>query len=280
MSETITKDPVPTIIIEPPKRWVPVNWREIWEYRELLYFFVWRDLKVRYKQTAIGVSWVVIKPFFSMVVFTLFFGNVLKVPSDGVPYALFSFAGILPWNLFADGLGRSTGSMLENAGILTKVYIPRLILPIASVISPVVDFFVALVIFILIMPLFHYVPTVNVVAVPLFIAFTVFTALSLGLWLASFAVKYRDIIHAVPFLIQIGFFVSPVIYPVTILPPSMKFLYSLNPMAGIIDGFRWAFLGTAAPGPSIFISLGVVIVMFISGLFFFRSVEQYFADIV
>ncbi len=280
MSETITKDPVPTIIIEPPKRWVPVNWREIWEYRELLYFFVWRDLKVRYKQTAIGVSWVVIKPFFSMVVFTLFFGNVLKVPSDGVPYAIFSFAGILPWNLFADGLGRSTGSMLENAGILTKVYIPRLILPIASVISPVVDFFVALVIFILIMPLFHYVPTVNVVAVPLFIAFTVFTALSLGLWLASFAVKYRDIIHAVPFLIQIGFFVSPVIYPVTILPPSMKFLYSLNPMAGIIDGFRWAFLGTAAPGPSIFISLGVVIVMFISGLFFFRSVEQYFADIV
>jgi lipopolysaccharide transport system permease protein len=287
--ETTTAEPVgnetiphvaPTIVIQPPRKWVPVDFHELWEYRELLYFFTWRDVKLRYKQTGLGIAWAVIQPLFMMVVFTLFFGGLAKIPSDGVPYPLFSFAALLPWTLFAEGMTRSTVSMVQNANIMTKVYFPRLIMPAASILSPFVDFCVAFIILIIMMAYYGFVPTVNVIFLPLLIVFAMLTSLAVGIWLSALNVQYRDFQYTIPFLIQIWMFASPVVYPATMLPQSWQFLYALNPMSGVIEGFRWALLGTNPPGFMIFISLGVVIVLLVSGIFYFRRMEQYFADIV
>jgi lipopolysaccharide transport system permease protein len=271
---------VPTIIIRPPRKWVPVDFNELWEYRELLYFFTWRDVKLRYKQTGLGIAWAIIQPLFLMVVFSLFFGGLAQIPSDGVPYPLFSLAALLPWTLFAEGMTRSTISMVSNAGIMTKVYFPRLIMPVASIMSPLVDFCVAFGILIIMMAYYGFVPTINVVFLPLLVVFAMMTSLAVGLWLSALNVKYRDFQYTVPFLIQIWMFASPVVYPASMVPEQFRFLYALNPMTGVIEGFRWALLGTNPPTAMIFISLVVVIVLLVSGVFYFRRMEQYFADIV
>jgi len=271
---------VPTIIIRPPRKWVPVDFRELWEYRELLYFFTWRDVKLRYKQTGLGIAWAVIQPLLMMVIFTLFFGRLANIPSDGVPYPLFAFTALLPWTLFAEGMTRSTVSMVQNANIMTKVYFPRLIMPIASILSPLVDFLVAMGLLVIIMAYYGFVPTINAIFLPLLIVFAMMTSLAVGLWLSALNVKYRDFQYTVPFLIQIWMFASPVVYPASMIPPSWQWLYALNPMTGVIEGFRWALLGTNPPGTMILISLGVVILILVSGVFYFRRMEQYFADIV
>ncbi|MFA5002894.1 MAG: ABC transporter permease [Methanolinea sp.] len=275
-----TNEQVPTILITPPKKLVPIDFKELWAYRELLYIFTWRDVKVRYKQTALGAAWAIIQPLFTMVVFSIFFGGLAQIPSEGIPYPLFSLAALLPWTLFAEGLTRSTMSMITNQNIMTKVYFPRLIMPFSGILSPLVDFVVAFSILILMMVYYGFAPTLNVVFLPLFIVFAVITSLSVGLWLSALNVKYRDFQYTIPFLIQIWLFTSPVVYPSSLLPEKWQILYGLNPMAGVIEGFRWALLGTNPPGAMIWVSLGVVIVLLVTGAFYFRRVEQYFADIV
>ncbi|OPX94105.1 MAG: Teichoic acid translocation permease protein TagG [Syntrophorhabdus sp. PtaB.Bin027] len=273
-------DTEPTIKIRPPKKWVPINFRELWQYHELLYFFTWRDVKIRYKQTALGFLWAIIQPLFMMVIFTLFFGNLAKIPSEGIPYPLFNFAALLPWTLFAEGLLRSTTSMVSNANIMTKVYFPRLIMPISGILSPLVDFAVAFVILLLMMAFFGFLPTIAIVLLPAFILLAVLTSLSVGLWLSALNVKYRDFQYTIPFLIQIWLFASPVVYPSSMLPEQFRLLYGLNPMAGVIEGFRWALLGTNPPEAMIMVSVGVVILLLVGGLFYFKRMEQYFADVV
>jgi lipopolysaccharide transport system permease protein len=270
----------PVLVIRPPRRWVPVNLSEIWAYRELLYFFTWRDVKLRYKQTALGFLWAIIQPLFLMVVFTLFFGNLARIPSEGVPYPLFALAALLPWTLFSEGLSRSTVSMVQNANIMTKVYFPRLVMPVASVLSPLVDFVVALSILGVMMAYYGFVPTVNIIWLPLLVVFAVLASLSVGLWLSALNVQYRDFQYTVPFIVQLWLFASPVVYPSSLLPGQWQVLYALNPMAGVIEGFRWALLGTAPPSSLIAVSAAVVIVLLVGGMFYFRKMEQYFADIV
>lgn len=271
---------VPIITIRPLNGWVPVDLKEIWEYRELLQTFVVRDIKVRYKQTAFGAAWAVIQPFFMMVVFTLFFGKLAKIPSEGIPYPIFSYAALLPWTLFSEGLTRSTGSMVSNAGIMTKVYFPRLILPISGVVSPLVDFAIAFVILIGMMLYFGFYPTVNIIWLPAFILLALATSLGMGLWLSALNVQYRDFQYTVPFVIQIWLFASPVVYPSTLLPEPYRIIYGLNPLAGVIEGFRWALLGTSPPSSLIAVSVVVVIAILISGAFYFRRMEKTFADVV
>lgn len=270
----------PNIRIRPPKKWVPINFSEIWQYRELLYSFVQRDVKIRYKQTALGFLWAIIQPLFLMVVFTLFFGNLAKVPSEGIPYPLFSFAALIPWTLFAEGITRSTTSMVSNANIMTKVYFPRLIMPLSGILSPLIDFAIAFVILIIMMAYYGFVPTIAIVLLPAFILLALLTSLAVGLWLSALNVKYRDFQYTIPFLIQIWLFASPVVYPASMLPQSWQYIYALNPMVGVIEGFRWALLGTKPPELLILVSVGVVIVLLIGGLFYFKRMEQYFADVV
>jgi lipopolysaccharide transport system permease protein len=271
---------VPHLHISPPKKWIPVNLRELWNYRELLYSFTWRDVKIRYKQTALGFLWAIIQPLFMMLIFTVFFGRLAKIPSDGVPYPLFVLAALLPWTLFAEGITRSTNSMITNANIMTKVYFPRLIMPFSGVLSPLVDFIVAFSILIVMMAFYGFIPTLNIVFLPLFILLALATSLGIGLWLSALNVQYRDFQYTIPFMIQLGLFASPVVYPASLVPESVRFLYGLNPMAGVIEGFRWALLGTEMPGAMILVSVGMVIVLLVSGAFYFRKMEQYYADVV
>lgn len=270
----------PTLIIRPPRKWVPVDLHELWNYRELLASFTMRDIKIRYKQTALGFLWAIIQPLFMMLIFTIIFGGFAKIPSDGIPYPLFSFAALLPWMLFSEGLTRSTMSMVSNANIMTKVYFPRLIMPISGILSPLVDFAVSISILVLMMGYYGFVPTLNVVFLPLFILLALATSLGIGLWLSALNVKYRDFQYTVPFIIQIWMYASPVVYPASMLPEAIRPLYGLNPMAGVIEGFRWALLGTEIPGSMIFVSVGVVVALLVSGMFYFRKMEQYYADIV
>ncbi len=215
-----------------------------------------------------------------MVIFTLFFGRLAGIPSDNVPYPLFAFTALLPWTLFAEGMSRSTLSMVQNANIMTKVYFPRLIMPVASILSPLVDFLVAFGLLVILMVYYGIVPTVNVLFLPLLIIFAMMTSLSVGLWLSALNVQYRDFQYTVPFLIQIWMFASPVVYPASMIPQSWQWLYALNPMTGVIEGFRWALLGTSSPSATILISFGVVVFLIVTGMFYFRRMEQYFADIV
>jgi lipopolysaccharide transport system permease protein len=272
--------PVPHLHISPPKKWIPVNLSELWNYRELLYSFTWRDVKIRYKQTALGFLWAIIQPLFMMLIFTIFFGRLAKIPSDGVPYPLFVLAALLPWTLFAEGITRSTSSMITNANIMTKVYFPRLIMPFSGVLSPLVDFVFAFSILIVMMAWYGFIPTLNIVFLPLFILLALATSLGIGLWLSALNVKYRDFQYTIPFMIQLGLFASPVVYPASLVPESVRFLYGLNPMAGVIEGFRWALLGTEMPGAMILVSVGMVALLLVSGAFYFRKMEQYYADVV
>jgi lipopolysaccharide transport system permease protein len=271
---------VPTLVIRPPRKWVPVDLHELWAYRELIAAFTLRDVKLRYKQTGLGIAWAVLQPLLTMVIFTIFFGGLAHIPSDGVPYPLFVLAALLPWTLFSDGLTRSTTSMVTNSTIMTKVYFPRLIMPLASIISPLVDFTVSFIILLAMMVYYGFAPTLNVVFLPLFILLALATSLGVGLWLSALNVKYRDFQYTVPFLIQIWMFASPVVYSSSLVPASLRVWYGLNPMAGVIEGFRWALLGTGAPSAMVLVSVGMVILLLVSGMFYFRRMEQYYADIV
>lgn len=280
MTESGLVQEPPTLIIRPPNKWMPIDLQELWAYRELIASFTLRDIKLRYKQTGLGVAWAILQPLLTMIIFTIIFGVFANIPSEGVPYPIFVLAALLPWFLFAEGLTRSTTSMVANANIMTKVYFPRMIMPLSSIISPLIDFAVSMVIFFALMIYYGFVPTINIIFLPLFILLALATSLGVGLWLSALNVKYRDFQYTVPFIIQIWMFASPVVYASTLVPESMRVWYGLNPMAGVIEGFRWALIGTDAPNAMIFVSFAVVIVILITGMFYFRKMEQYYADIV
>lgn len=272
---------LPTFSIDPPKSWASIGLRELWDYRELLYFLTWRDIKVRYKQTALGAAWAVIQPFFMMVVFSLFFGKLAGVPSDGIPYPVFAFCGLLPWQLFAHALTESSNSLVGNQNLITKVYFPRLVVPIAAVLGGVVDFAIAFVILLAMMFYFGIVPGWAIVTLPLFIVLAITTALAVGLWLSALNVKYRDVRYTINFLVQFWLFATPVAYPSSLIPVQWRWAYGLNPMAGVVEGFRWALLGkTDPPGALLAVSIAVVVLLLMGGLYYFRKMEQEFADVV
>lgn len=272
---------LPTLRIDPPSAWASMNFRELWDYRELLYFLIWRDVKVRYKQTVLGAAWAIIQPFFMMVVFSLFFGRLARMPSDGIPYPVFAFCALLPWQLFAHALTESSNSIVANERLITKVYFPRLIVPIAAVLSGLIDFCIAFIILLVMMAYYGIVPGWAIITLPGLILFAIITALAVGLWLSALNVQYRDVRYTINFLMQVWLFATPVAYSSSIVPERWRALYGLNPMAGVVEGFRWALLGkTEPPGALLWVSVAVVILLLAGGLFYFRRMEQQFADIV
>lgn len=320
------------LFLRPSRGWSALNLRDLWRYRELIYFLIWRDIKVRYKQTALGAAWAVIQPFFTMVVFTIFFGKIAKIPSDNVPYPIFSYTGLLPWGLFTKALSDAGRSMLSNRTMITKIYFPRLVIPLASVLSGLVDFGIAFVVLLGMMvyynnvptqvpqsqaaatpatistpaysasipsssatpvpapvrtavtgasyQVYHIVPSIHAIwAVPLFVLLALVTALGVGLWLSALNVIYRDINYIIPFLTQFWLFITPIAYPASMIPAKWQLLYSLNPMTGVVEGFRWALLGTDTfPGPMLIVSSTISVLVLITGLFYFRRMERNFAD--
>lgn len=267
--------------IQPPKGWTQVRLHELWEYRELLYFLMWRDIKVRYKQTLLGASWAIIQPTFTMLVFSLFFGKLAKIPSDGIPYPIFAYAALVPWTFFSNGLSQSSQSLVVSANLIKKVYFPRLAIPIACVLSGIVDFAIAFGVLVVMMILFGITPTVAVVWLPLLVLLAVSTSLGVGLWLSALNVKFRDVRYVVPFITQVWMFATPIAYPSSLLDEPWRTLYGMNPMAGVVEGFRWALLGTAtAPGPMILASAAVSFSLLVGGTYYFRQMEKSFADVV
>ncbi len=270
-----------TTFIRPASSWTSIGFNELWEYRELLYFLIWRDVKVRYKQTALGAAWAIIQPLFMMLVFSLFFGRLGGIKSDGFPYPIFVFCALLPWQLFAHALTESSNSLVANERLITKVYFPRLVVPMAAVLGGLVDFAVAFVILLLMMFYYGITPTWTIVALPAFLLLAIMTALGVGLWLSALNVKYRDVRYTINFLIQFWLFATPVAYSSSIVPEKWRALYGLNPMAGVVEGFRWALLGKSdPPGALLGVSVTVVVVLLIGGLYYFRRTEQEFADVV
>ena len=282
------KDNLPLIPTDLPKTrrqsskgWAAPKLRELWEYRELLFFFAWRDIKVRYKQTVMGALWAVIQPFFTMVVFSLFFGRLANVPSDGMPYPIFSFTALVPWTFFANALAQASNSLVFSAHMIKKIYFPRLALPIATVLAGVVDFVIAFVVLLGMMFYYGLVPTGNVVWLPLFFLLAVVTSIGVSLWLSAMNVQFRDVHYTIPFLTQAWLFITPIAYPSSLLSEPWRTLYGLNPMAGVVEGFRWAMLGTdTAPGSMMVVSAVVALTLFVSGAFYFRRMEQSFADVL
>jgi lipopolysaccharide transport system permease protein len=281
MVDELQQRSVQTIVVEPSRGLADFNLREIWAYRDLLLFLSWRDISIRYKQTVLGASWAVIQPILTMVIFTIFFGNMAGVPSEGVPYPLFSFAALLPWQYFSTTLGNAANSLVNNSNLLSKVYFPRLLIPITSLVPPAVDFVIAFLVLIVMLVFYRVAPTWNILWLPAFMGLAVVTALGVGLWFAALNVKYRDVRYIVPIMVQFGLFVSPVAYPSSIVPAAWRPLYALNPMAGVIEGFRWALLGTnTAPGRMIAVSSVAAIVILVTGFFYFRRTEKTFADVI
>ena len=271
----------PTVIIEPRRHFFALDLKTVWEYKELLYFLVWRDLKVHYRQTLIGAGWVILQPLTTMVIFTLVFGKFAQIPSDGLPYPVFVYSALLPWSLFASSLNRGTSSVAGNAQLVSKIYFPRLILPLSGVLSPIVDFVIAFVILVGMMIWYTTLPTWGILALPLFMLLAIFTALAVGLWLSALNVRYRDVGHAIPFLTQIWMFATPVAYPISVVPEKWRMLYSLNPMAGVIEGFRWALLGQQSPDFTVIaISSLMVVALLLPGIAYFKYTERTFADLV
>jgi len=278
---TVDAAPTPVIQIRPSRGWVSLKLDELWEYRELLYFLVWRDIKVRYKQTVLGIAWAIIQPFFTMIVFSLFFGRLAKVPSDGVPYPIFSFAALVPWTFFANGLSMASNSLVDSANLIKKVYFPRLAIPLATVLSGIVDFVLAFVMLLGMMFYFGIVPTIHVVWLPLLLLLALVTSLGVSLWLSAMNVQFRDVRYTIPFLTQLWLFTTPIAYPSSLLSEPWRTLYGINPMVGVVEGFRWALLGTnTAPGPIIIVSSLAALLLLIGGAFYFRRMEKIFADVV
>ncbi len=266
---------------QPSKGWDWPKFRELWEYRELLFFFAWRDIKVRYRQTVMGALWAIIQPLFTMVIFSLVFCRLANITSDGIPYPIFSFAGFVPCKFFANALAQASNSLVVNANMVKKIYFPRLALPIATVLSGVVDFVLAFVVLLVIMFFYGLIPTVNIIWLPLFALLALVTSIGVSLWLAAMNVQFRDVRYTIPFLTQAWLFVTPIAYPSSLLPEPWRTVYGLNPMAGVVEGFRWALLGTdTAPGTMIIVSALVAVTLFVSGAFYFRRMEQSFADVL
>jgi lipopolysaccharide transport system permease protein len=271
-----------THVIVPRSGWAPVELGELWEYRELVYLLVWRDVKIRYKQTVLGVAWAVLQPVLTMVIFSIFFGKLGGLSSDGYPYPIFAYCALLPWQLFAFGVGQASESVVLNQRMITKVYFPRVIMPMASVAVGLVDFAISFLVLLVLMAGYHIAPSPAIVAVPVLALVVVAAALGAGLWLSALNVTYRDVRHAVPFLIQVWFFATPVAYATSSVPPAWRMVYALvNPMVGVIDSFRWALLGAGGPPPAeLGISILAITAMLVSGLFYFRRMERRFADVV
>jgi lipopolysaccharide transport system permease protein len=283
MKETTLAIPsdLPRTRREPSRGWAGPKLRELWEYRELLFFFVWRDIKVRYRQTVLGALWAILQPIFTMVIFSLFFGRLASIPSDGLPYPIFSFAALVPWTFFANALTQASNSLVVSGDMLKKIYFPRLALPIATVFAGVVDFVLAFIVLLGIMLFYGFVPTVNVVWLPFFALLALVTSIGVSLWLSAMNVQFRDVRYTIPFLTQAWLFVTPIAYPSSLLPEPWRIVYGLNPMAGVVEGFRWALLGTAtAPGPMLIVSSLVALILLVTGAFYFRRMEQSFADVV
>jgi lipopolysaccharide transport system permease protein len=269
------------VLIRPVSGWVRINFRDLWEYRELLYFLTWRDIKVRYKQTALGVAWVVLQPLFLMLLFTLFFGRLLRVPSDGIPYSIFAYAALLPWQLFSRALNEASMSLVANERIITKIYFPRILVPVSAVLSGLVDFTIGLTALVGFMILYGIQPGFAILVLPLFVLLAVVAALGVSLWLAALNVVYRDVRYLLPFLTQIWMFATPIIYPVSVVPEAWRSLYSLNPMVGVVEGFRWSLLGSTGPSELMLaVSAAIVLLIFGAGILYFWRIEQTLADVI
>lgn len=267
--------------VREPQKDISLRLKELYEYHELIYFLIWRDLKVRYKQTALGVAWAIIQPFMTMVVFTIFFGNLAKMPSEGLPYPVFSFAALLPWQLFANAMTTSSNSLVNNRDLITKVYFPRIILPIASIVAGLVDFCIAFIVLVAMILYYGIIPSAAIVVLPFFVLLAMASALAVSMWLSALNVQYRDVRHLIPFMTQIWLFVTPIAYPSSLVPENWRFVYGLNPMAGVVEGFRWALLGKSNVSWSLVtISSLMVLFLLIGGVLYFRRMERTFADVV
>ena len=267
--------------IQPASGWIAIDPKEVWQYRELLYFLIWRDVKVRYKQTVLGAAWAIIQPLFMMAVFSIFFGRLAGLPSDGIPYPVFTLCALLPWQLFSHALTESSNSLVGNQHLITKVYFPRLVIPLAAVIGGLVDFLIALGVLLLMMFYYDIVPGLAVLTVPAFILLALATALSIGLWLSALNAKYRDVRYTINFLVQFWLLATPVAYPSSLVPEPWRTFYGLNPMAGVVEGFRWAMFGKPEPpGSMLLMSIAVVVLLLLGGLYYFRRMEQEFADVL
>lgn len=287
MSSTLNHLDVPAIhqtIIEPGKGWINLQLKAVWQYRELLYFLAWRDIKIRYKQTLLGVAWILFQPLINMLIFSGLFGVLLEVPSGNIPYPAFMFAGLLPWQYFASALSKSSTSLVDSANLVTKVYFPRLIVPLSAVISGLVDFAIAFVLLILLMMYYHIPVSGAILLLPLFLLLAMITALSFGLWLSALNVRYRDVKYMIPFLVQAWMYVTPVVYGANLIPERFRWLLGLNPMTAVVEGFRWALFGyteeAQAAGPIFLVSLIITFLALVSGAIFFRQTERTFADII
>ena len=278
----MSASPTPTsvIVIEPSRGWVSLKLRELWGFRELVYFLAWRDVKVRYKQAALGGAWAILQPFSMMVVFSLFFGRLAKIPSDGIPYPIFAYAALVPWTYFSLSLAQSSQSLVGGSSMITKVYFPRLVMPTASTLAGLVDFSLAFLVLIGMMLYYGMQPTAATALLPLFLLLAIVTALGVSLWLSALNVQYRDVRFMMSFLTQLWLFATPVVYPSSLLSEPWRTVYGLNPMVGVIEGFRWALLGNAPPGPMIWVSVVVALLLLASGAFYFRRMERTFADVV
>jgi lipopolysaccharide transport system permease protein len=270
------------VVYQPKHGWAALNLREVWSYRELLYFLTWRDVVVRYKQAVLGVAWAVFQPLLTMVVFTLVFNQLLDVksPDPSLPYAVFSLSGLLPWQFFSGAMSRASVSLVANSNLLTKVFFPRLVIPLSAVLAALVDLAISFIILLVMMAAYGIAPTWHIVFLPLFVLLAIITALAVSLWLSALDVLYRDVQYLVPFLVQLWMFLSPVIYPIDRIPPAFRSVFAINPMTGVIGGFRWALLGQQFPGGPLWISIGVIVLLFAGGLFYFKRVERTLADVV
>jgi lipopolysaccharide transport system permease protein len=272
---------VATVVVEPSQSWVPLKLGELWAHRELLYFLIWRDVKVRYKQTLLGAAWAILQPLLTMVVFSIFFGRLARMPSDGIPYPIFAFAALVPWTLFAFGLNQGSNSLISGANLLRKVYFPRLCMPLAAVLSGIVDFLLAFGMLVVMMFVYGVPPSLRILWLPVFVLLTLITALAVALWLSALNVHYRDVRFIVPFLLQIWLFATPIAYPSSLLAEPWRTVYGLNPMVGVVEGFRWALLDVATgSGPVVAVSALVTLGLLISGAYYFRRMERTFADTV
>jgi lipopolysaccharide transport system permease protein len=281
MTELARHEPT-TIYIKPSTGLAALNLGDLWNYRELVFFMIWRDIKVRYKQTLLGAAWAIIQPLMTMLIFNFLFNNVAKVPTDGIPYPIFSFTALLPWGLFTTALSQASRSLTSNHNMITKIYFPRLVLPVASVLAGLVDFAIAFVILIGLMIYYKVTPAWGVLwALPLFLLLAVITALGVALWLSAVNVKYRDVNYALPFITQFWLFLTPVAYSAKIISDRWQLVYSLNPMAGVVNGFRWALLGAGSgPNLALWVSVGISVLVLFSGLIYFRNMERTFADTI
>src|SRR5580658_7771234 len=280
-STTLSKPAVPVMLITPPTRWWILPFGELWDFRELVYFFVWRNIKIRYKQTAIGAAWAVLQPLLTMLIFSLFFGRLAHIPSEGLPYPIFYYSALLPWMYFAASLQNATNKIVENQNVITKVYFPRLILPFSGVLSGLVDFGISFLMFVAIMVYYRIHPGWPILILPVFLLLAILTALGVGLWLSALNAIYRDVRYVVPFLVQFWMFASPVVYPSSLVPARWRWLYGLNPMAGVIEGFRWSLTGSGAPsGRLILVSSAMVLAILLSGVAYFQKMEMTISDVV